>query len=248
MASSPIGRSLIVLESVDSSNNYAMAKAKAGQAKHGDVFFALQQTAGKGQRGRQWLTRAAENITLSVVLETAALPRSSLFLLSMAMALGAHDWLKAQLGANCSIKWPNDLYWRDRKTGGILIENSWLGTNWQFAIAGIGINVNQTNFDLATRNPASIKQISGNELEILPSAADLCSCLEIRWQQLLSSNAKNLLADFNAVLYRRNQPVRLKQGNAVFETTIREVTLTGELITHDVLERCFQVGDVEWLV
>jgi BirA family transcriptional regulator, biotin operon repressor / biotin---[acetyl-CoA-carboxylase] ligase len=117
------GEHLTILESVDSTNNYAMAKVRTGLAKHGDGFFAMAQTAGKGQRGKAWVTAPGTNIIYSLVLQVSALEWGRQFVFSAAIALGARDFFALYAGDETTIKWPNDLYWRDRKAGGILIEN-----------------------------------------------------------------------------------------------------------------------------
>jgi BirA family biotin operon repressor/biotin-[acetyl-CoA-carboxylase] ligase len=115
-----IGQRLIILPSIDSTNNYAMGQANAGLAGHGTVYFALEQTAGKGQRGKSWITTVGENIMMSVVIEPQSLKINDQFLLSAAIALGCYDFFKSYAGDEISIKWPNDIYWRDRKAGGYL--------------------------------------------------------------------------------------------------------------------------------
>lgn len=247
MASLTIGNQFTVLDSVDSSNNYAMALARSGGARQGDVFFAMQQTAGKGQRGRQWITAHGVNIMQSIVLETNDLSAADLFPLSMAMALGAYDWFREKAGEEACIKWPNDLYWRDRKAGGILIENLWTAGHWQFAIVGMGINLNQRSFDPAVKNPVSLLQITGRTYDLLQEAALLCACLDKRWRQLLAGDQAALHAGFESVLYKKGQTVRLKKDNRVFETLVQGVSRQGELITRDALEHRFAVGSVEWL-
>ena len=118
-----IGQRLIILPVIDSTNNYAMGQATAGKAGHGTVYFTLEQTAGKGQRGKTWLATPGENIMMSVVIEPHPLKTSQQFLLSAAIALGCYDFFKNYAGDETSIKWPNDIYWRDRKAAGILIES-----------------------------------------------------------------------------------------------------------------------------
>jgi BirA family transcriptional regulator, biotin operon repressor / biotin---[acetyl-CoA-carboxylase] ligase len=123
-----------------------MAKVHAGLASHGTVFFAHEQSAGKGQRGKTWITEAGANIIMSIVLQPDLLEIKHQFALSACIAVCLHDFFQKYSGNDCRIKWPNDLYWRDRKTGGILIENVILGTAWKYAIVGIGININQVAF------------------------------------------------------------------------------------------------------
>jgi BirA family biotin operon repressor/biotin-[acetyl-CoA-carboxylase] ligase len=181
----PIGHSFIELKSVDSSNNYAMERVHAGSASHGAIFFAHEQWAGKGQRGKSWLSSPGENIVISAVLEPVFLPITRQFALSTAIALSSHDLISRYAGIEeISIKWPNDLYWRDRKAGGILIENSFRGAHWLFAIAGIGINVNQVEFPAGLQNPVSLRQITGRRFNAVELARELGNCLERRFEQL----------------------------------------------------------------
>lgn len=241
--------SFIELESVDSTNNYAMARVHAGMASQGDMFFAHDQWAGKGQRGRTWASNRGENIILSLVLEPVFLPITQQFALSVAIALAAQDLFKQYAGApDTSIKWPNDIYWRDRKAGGILIENSFKGDQWLFAIAGIGININQVQFPETAKNPVSLKQITGKSFDAVGLARELGDRLGDRYGQLQTEGPAVQLDEYNARLYKRLQPVRLRKDNAVFETLVQGVSATGELITRDTLERRFRVGEVEWVI
>ena len=235
-----IGNPFIILETVDSTNNYAMQKVQSGQAPHGITWFAREQTAGKGQRGKSWLTTANQNIMLSTVIQPA-LAGSQQFLLSAAVALACYDFYKNYAVDEISIKWPNDLYWRDRKAGGILIENVFRGQDWSFAVVGIGININQVQFDAALPNPVSLKQITGRNFDVVELGKELCNCLNKRYRQLPG----DILQQYQQVLYKLNQPVVLKKGNVVFETIIRGVSAAGRLLTHDVVDREFEFGEVE---
>ncbi|HVU56140.1 MAG TPA: biotin--[acetyl-CoA-carboxylase] ligase [Puia sp.] len=234
---------------MDSTNNYAMGQVHAGMASHGMMFFAHEQWAGKGQRGKSWTSIPGENIIVSTVLEPVNLALIQQFALSMAVALACHDLFSRYAGPqDTTIKWPNDLYWRDRKAGGILIENSFKGPQWAFAIAGTGININQTRFPDTARNPISLKQITGRSFDAVTLAHELGACLEARYQQLIEGHTDTLLEEYNQRLYRKDQPVRLKKDQAVFETVVKEVTPTGELITRDTLDRHFSFGEVEWII
>ncbi|HEY4208402.1 MAG TPA: biotin--[acetyl-CoA-carboxylase] ligase [Puia sp.] len=232
---------------MDSTNNYAMGQVHAGLASHGMMYFAHEQWAGKGQRGKSWTSTPGENIVVSTVLEPVNPLLIQQFPLSAAVALACHDLFSRYAGAgDTTIKWPNDLYWRDRKAGGILIENCFKGDQWTHAIAGTGININQTVFPDSARNPVSLKQITGRSFDAVALAHELGAFLEARYQQWLKGDA--LVVEYNQRLYRKDQPVRLKKDQAVFETVVKEVSLTGELITRDTLERTFVFGEVEWLL
>ena len=242
-----IGHSFVELESVDSTNNYAMALAKAGKAGHGTLVFAHDQRAGKGQRGRSWESTPGKNIILSAVLEPVAFPPLSAFGLSAAVALACHDLFSQYAGAeSVAIKWPNDLYWNDRKAGGILIENQFKGMQWVLAIAGIGININQVVFDVAGRNPVSLRQITGRVFDVVSLARELGSCLDRRYTQWEAGEP--LIGEYNRVVYRMGQEIQLKKDGAVFRTRVEGVSPQGELVTRDVMERRFAFGEVEWII
>ena len=244
----PIGVPFIEIYSVDSTNNYAMQQLQKGIAQHGVAYFAHNQYAGKGQRGKQWHAAAGENIILSVVLNTSYLQVSNQFGLSMAIAMAAYDFFSSYAANNTFIKWPNDLYWCDRKAGGILIENIIRGKDWQWSIAGIGININQTIFDSNVLNAVSLKQITGKTQDPVQLAKELCSHLDHRYNQLIDQGTKHLLAEYNSVLYKRNELVKLKKTNVLFEATIKEVNEYGQLIVEAGTKQAYNAGEIEWII
>jgi BirA family biotin operon repressor/biotin-[acetyl-CoA-carboxylase] ligase len=244
---SPIGHPYIILPTVDSTNNYAMRQIQAGLASHGITWFALEQTAGKGQRGKSWLTTPNLNIMLSAVVTPSLLPNRQ-FWLSATVALACYDFYKKYAGDETRIKWPNDVYWRDRKAGGILIENVFRGADWLYAVVGIGINVNQVVFDPSLPNPVSLKQITGRDFNAAQLGEELCHNLENRYQQLQEDGIETIMQEYQQVLYKLHQPVTLKKGSMSFETTIMGVSDTGRLLTKDVLEREFDFGEVELVI
>lgn len=242
------GFSFEILKQVDSTNNYAMAKVHAGMAKHGDACFSMDQTQGKGQRGKAWQTGAEENIALSVILNPASLNTVHPFELSAAIALASFDFFSKYAGDETSIKWPNDIYWRDRKAGGILIENKYSGKDWKWAIVGIGININQSQFEQALVNPVSLLQITGQLYKPTELAKELHGLVMVRINELLTKPYETRLREYNLHLYKINQPVRLKKKTMVFETVIKGVSPQGQLLTIDAIERHFEFGQVEWVI
>ncbi len=236
-----------------------MALVHEGMASHGTAVFAHAQTAGKGQRGKHWTTEPGSNIILSVLVDASPIRHLPAFALSAATALAAFELFTRYAVSETSIKWPNDLYWRDRKAGGILIENAYRGKEWQWAVIGIGINVNQVRFPDLPRPPVSLKQIAGRDFEAVGLAKELCTLLEKRWQALLEEGAEPTMALYQTHLLGRGERVRLRQGSAVFDTDILGVLPDGRLRTsgaaqsgamapHDgAAERLFSAGDVEWV-
>ncbi len=147
---------LIELSTVDSTNNYA--KAHAGELESPSMIVAVEQTAGRGQRGNSWESEPGANLTFSVFVRLTQLPARRQFALSEAVALAVADTLAA-FGIEAKVKWPNDIYVGDRKICGILIEHSIMGAGLNYSIIGTGINVNQRKFISSAPNPISMWQL-----------------------------------------------------------------------------------------
>jgi len=147
---------------------------------------------------------------------------------------------------NTSIKWPNDIYWCDRKAGGILIENVIQGAAWKYSVVGIGININQTDFGDLKNKAVSLKQITGNNFDPVSLAKELCDIVNTQFDQLtLDPNA--IIREYRSNLYKLGQKIKFKKGNRIFEAIMKDVTDTGQLIVQHAVER-FDVGEVEWML
>lgn len=250
----------IELQSVDSTNNYARgligsSRLPDGQEdlRDGMVIFAHEQTRGKGQMGKNWLAEKEANLIMSLLLRPAQLPVSKQFQLIASVAVAVQEFFAQYAGEDTRIKWPNDLYWQDRKAGGILIE-SVLGAGagkepgWNWAIIGIGININQVRFDPELKNPVSLKQITGKNYDPVELAKQLQASILQSFQQLLEKGFDQVYARYLSALYKKDQPVKLKKENRVFEAVIRSVSPDGKLVVQHALEERFSFGEVEWVL
>ena len=235
------------LSVTDSTNIYAMTHIQHNMATHGSVFFAHQQVAGKGQHGKTWVTEGGQNIILSAIIDPNPLILGQQFRLSVAVALACYDFFSRYSGDETRIKWPNDIYWRDRKAGGILVENQIRGQQWQWAVAGMGININQTAFDPTLINPVSLKQITGKTFDPVQLAKELCTDLTQRVHQLFNHPFSVLLEEYNGYLFKRNEIVQLKKINTRFTCTILGVNENGELLVKDGPADRFVFGEVNWV-
>lgn len=244
----PIGQPFVELSETDSTNIYAMTHIQHNMATHGSVFFAHRQWAGKGQHGKNWVTETGQNIIMSAVIDPKPLVLGQQFRLSVAVALACYDFFSRYAGEETAIKWPNDIYWRDRKAGGILIENQLRGQNWQWAVAGIGININQVLFDTALANPVSLKQITGKTFDPVQLAKELCTHLDTRLSQLQKGAFEMLLAVYNEHLFRRGEIVHLKKDNSRFSCTLSGVNEEGELLVENGPSDRFQFGEISWII
>jgi BirA family biotin operon repressor/biotin-[acetyl-CoA-carboxylase] ligase len=172
-----------------------MAQIKAGLAKSGSCYTADFQTNGKGQHGRVWESTKGQNLLCSYILELNTLdalknwtPADQIGF-SAAIALGARAFFAAFAGSETKIKKPNDIYFSDRKAGGILIENLVRGQEWTWAVIGIGMNINQTEF-----SPAALNSVSSNPIslqEITNQSWDVK-----KMQQHLSEALNNAIQDW----------------------------------------------------
>jgi BirA family biotin operon repressor/biotin-[acetyl-CoA-carboxylase] ligase len=237
-----------VLDSVDSTNNYAMAQINAGLANNGMAYFAKLQTNGKGQRGKTWQSVKGQNILLSVTFKMDKLKLANAFEFNMLIALTARQFYQNYAGENVTIKWPNDIYWNDRKAGGILIENVFSGSTWKWAVVGIGINVNQNQFENELKNPISLKLITKKEQNTIDLAKQLHHELITAIDAYQKGELTNVANNYNNFLFKKDEKVKLKKRNILFETTIKNVDEKGVLHTEDVMEREFGFGEVEWIL
>ena len=254
----------IELQTVDSTNNYAFSQIHAGLAQHGMAVFAHEQTAGKGQRGKKWLSARGLSIALSILLKPAPLALTDQFRLSACVALSVYELFRRHAGDNVAIKWPNDLYWKDRKAGGILIESIVKSREsgvrspkseaviaseaWQWAVVGIGININQDSFPPGLPNPVSLREITGKKSDPVELAKELCQLLSAYFDELIHEGFENIYRQYISHLYKLDQKVKLKKDNRVFEATIKGVSRSGRLIVQHGIEEEFDFGTVEWVI
>lgn len=227
---STIGHPFLVLPEIDSTNRYAKTQVQSKLAEHGTAYFAMNQQEGKGTQGKKWTSEPGKNILLSVVINTSTHKTGSLQELNQWVAVACYDFFSKYAGEETRIKWPNDLYWRDRKAGGILIENSWRGESWQWAIIGMGININQHHFESGTGHPISLHQITGETYDPVELAKELCDFLSFRYRQWENGEQAAILANYNQHLYKQNQWVRLNIHGKEIAAMPIQVTEQGELM------------------
>ena len=224
-----------------------MKLAREGHSTDGMAFFALEQTQGKGQMNKNWVSNSGENLLMSVVLDCKKYDLKQQFQLSMLVSVACCNLLKKYAGDELSIKWPNDLYWRDRKAGGILIENIIVGNKWDTAVIGIGININQTQFEEMQRRPVSLRQISGKEQDPVQMARELCAELNQCMIYMGTENKTELLMYYNKMLYKKEQLVSFSKSNNQFELKVKGVNKDGNLVVEGYTHPTISWGELDWI-
>jgi BirA family biotin operon repressor/biotin-[acetyl-CoA-carboxylase] ligase len=251
-----LGAPLIELSSIDSTNIYAISQIMEDKAVSGSCYRADFQTHGKGQQGKVWDSDKGENLLCSYVLSLSDLKKakeateiaflSNQFELSIAVSLAVSDFFSAFVGEETKIKWPNDLYWRDRKAGGILIENKIRGTEWTWSIIGIGINVNQTQFEAVQGKPVSLKQITGKSFDIKQLTSQLSNFLTNRINEWLQGGFEKMHIEYNDRLFKKGEVVKFKGNQLLFSAKVIGVNKNGQLIVDKGIEQTYNFGEITW--
>lgn len=228
------GRIKIKLDAIGSTNDYIHDLLTKGEdLTEGTVVFAENQSAGRGQRGNKWDSEPGQNLTFSVVLFPKFLSPSDQFSLSKAISLGIVSYLSEVLSVNMSairVKWPNDIYVKDKKIGGILIENAVSGTKLIHSIIGIGINVNQEEFNPGLPNPSSMKLVAGCGFELNEVLSELCTHLDRRYFELRNCSHQNMHTEYLDKLYEYQVWRDFKVKGVAIRGRILDVMRSGKLV------------------
>ncbi|WP_299704660.1 biotin--[acetyl-CoA-carboxylase] ligase [uncultured Pontibacter sp.] len=222
-----MGQQLFFLPVCESTNSEAQQLLIKNKATEGCVVLTDEQTRGRGQRGNSWEAAPGKNITLSVILSPVFLAVRHQFYLNMAVSLAVLDLLREQGLEQAQVKWPNDLYFEDKKLGGILIENTVTSHSLQHSIVGIGLNVNQLHFGIGTAT--SLAAVVGTQLDVKRLVARLLELLEKRYLELRSGKVDKLKYEYLRALYRYQEPHDYQVGQEKVRGCIMGVDEDGRL-------------------
>ena len=241
------GCRIIALETVDSTNNYLMAY-KPAEGETMTVAIADYQTAGRGQGTNHWESEQGKNLTFSVLIHPSMVPVARQFLLSEMGALALYDVLGEELGKDdVKMKWPNDIYWKDRKLSGTLIETRIGGGHIKDCVFGIGLNVNQKEFKSDAPNPVSMYQILGHETNLEDLLKRLMQAFRKYYSAIENGEYAAISELYHEGLYRSHGFHRYRDKNGEFDGAIVEVEDSGNLILRDRddVVRSYQFKEVE---
>ena len=190
------------------------------------------QSAGRGQRGNSWESEKGANLLFSVVFFPDFLPANQQFYLSQVNALALQETL-SQYADDITVKWPNDIYWKDMKLCGTLIENDLMGMNLSRSIAGTGVNINQMKFVSDAPNPVSLRQITGQTYEIRTILNQILERTAYYYDLLKQGKGEEIANRYCEVLYRKEGLHTYRDANGIFRASIVEIQPTGRLILED---------------
>jgi BirA family biotin operon repressor/biotin-[acetyl-CoA-carboxylase] ligase len=213
---------------VSSTNSVAAAILGTEKPAEGTLITAAFQEKGRGQTGNTWESEAGKNLLMSIILYPAMVRAEDQFIISQMVSLAVYDLVSRET-PGAKIKWPNDIYVKDDKIAGILIENSVMGNSITSTVAGIGLNVNQEKFTGNAPNPVSLTNITGKSYDIEDVMNGLIPLLEERYSMIIRDEREQLYNDYHRALYRRAEWHRYKDFNGEFTGIIEKVGSGGIL-------------------
>lgn len=227
-----IGSKYIPLDRTESTNTYASTLLGDKSVPEGTIVYANFQSAGRGQKGNSWESEYGKNLLFSIILFPDMIRADEQFLISIVISLGICDYLQPLIN-DCSIKWPNDIYYRHDKIAGILIENSVTGNTISSSVAGIGLNLNQDEFSVNLPNPSSLKKITGTVFNTVTCLRELAGFIDKRYKQLISGDTIKIKSDYISSLLFLNEWHNFETESGLLHGKIVSVTDSGELCVED---------------
>lgn len=225
-----IGQNILTCKEITSTNDLMKQMvANSTPLADGTVIMAEHQTAGKGQQQNSWFAEADKNLTFSIILYPNFLIPNQAFDLLAAISLGVTKSLQRFLEDKIQIKWPNDIYYGDKKLGGILIENTIANQSIKNAVVGIGININQEKFPPQLPNAISVLQIIHKKSVIKEVLLEICAGIEFYYLKLKRGEVLEIRNEYLANLYGFGKKLFFEANNKIFEGEIFTVNHLGLL-------------------
>ncbi len=241
-----MGKNLVYLPECHSTNTLALELSQRSSAVEGTIIITDNQTNGRGQRGNEWFSEPNKNLTFSVIVKPTFLKPIDQFYLTIAISLALCDFLTQRIPGKVKIKWPNDILVNDKKLCGILIENSLAGDAIQYSVVGIGLNVNQTSFSLASAS--SMKTLTNEDYALPDELSSLLEFLEQRYLQLRSGKIMELKTDYLNALYGRGELRKFADEEGEWWGLIDGVNQHGKLLIlkqGDI--KSYDLKEIRWI-
>jgi BirA family transcriptional regulator, biotin operon repressor / biotin---[acetyl-CoA-carboxylase] ligase len=244
-----VGQNLITIKQVDSTNNFLKnSLSNSKPLPEGTVIMAESQTAGRGQQQNRWHSKAGKNLTFSLLLNPVFLPVSQQFDLTRTVSVGIINAFEPILGNQLKIKWPNDIYYADKKLGGILIENLLQGNQIKNSVIGIGLNINQQSFPLDVPGAVSLKQILHKDYELKSLLSEICKNIEAAYLNIKAGRFEFVRKAYSDRLYWLNEDKMFKANGLIFKGRIVDVRESGLLVIKKGLDEIeYNLKEIEFL-
>ena len=212
----------------------------------GLVIYTDFQSAGKGQPGNEWESSKGMNLLFSVILHPVQVPIDELFLISQLVSISIKKALD-EYTTNITVKWPNDIYWNDKKLAGILIENSLQGNKIMSVVVGIGLNVNQKLFLSNAPNPVSLIQIKRKRVNRKQLLQQICQNIMGLYSEMDKEKIRKIYAES---LFRKSGLFTFEANNETFQAKIKDVRPDGilELETEKGELKSFYFKEVQFII
>lgn len=222
-------RRIIRLEETDSTNRYLKQLVREERPEEGSLVIADYQTEGRGQMGNSWYSGRGDNLLFSLLIYPRQLPANESFILSRVTSLALKNLLDS-FTDDIRIKWPNDIYWKDKKIAGILIENDIQGKEIDNTVIGIGLNVNQQIFPVDLANPVSLRQITGIQHNREHLLELFMREFFLLYRDLHEGLKMDIEDEYMLDLYRVNDYYWFEDSKGRFKAKIETVLSSGHLV------------------
>lgn len=240
---------IITLTDTASTNDYLLDRVRR-QPQWEGVVTTPYQSAGKGMGTNRWESENGKNLLYSILVHPTWLPVRKQYLLSMAQAVAIYDSVRP-IADGFTIKWPNDIYWQDRKLSGTRIDVNISARGLQDMVIGTGINVNQREFRSDAPNPVSLWQITGEEHSVPSLLQSVVSRFEHYYDVLRCGGEDRIVQLYHAALYRGDGKLYPYEDAAGrFMASIKHVDPDGtlHLIRQDGTESTYQFKEVSCII
>jgi len=227
--------SLVELDEVDSTNAYLLNRYRAQQVISELMTVSAQyQFKGRGQRSSQgWESNRGENLLFSFIINPRSIAIKDQFIISQMVALAVKEELDI-FADGFKIKWPNDIYWHDKKIAGILIETELMGSIFDVAVIGIGLNLHQKEFKGDAPNPISLVQITDKSIRKNEILNHILMRFKTYYDDYLSMEDNTVISQrYLEKLYKLNQMATYSDANGEFKGKIVNVDRQGFLFIED---------------
>ena len=225
-----MNETFIHLNETHSTNSYLRELImREKEQPEGTVVITDYQTAGRGQKGNSWESERGKNLTFSILLHPNHIPPGKQFILSQLISIAIVGVLK-KYDRHFTIKWPNDIYWKEKKIAGMLIEVDLTGSSLSNAIIGIGININQRHFKSDAPNPVSLTQITGKEHNLSELLEKILDSIVDEYNKYTPDNEEEIRQTYMALLFRNKGVYPYLYGEEIFNASIEGIEPNGQLI------------------